>query len=248
MTSLRTLRLPLIFGIIGAILAGCSAPPVAQGINDPYEVRNRARFENLLKIDRAVLRPVASAYGQIVPEPVQIIATNATNNLALPSSVVNDLLQANVGDAVVNTFRFAFNSTIGLLGTLDPASLIGVPARKTNFGETLHVWGATEGAYLVLPIIGPTTQRDAVGNVVDIFTNPLGYVLPTPDRYGLSAGKLLARIGERYRFASTVDSILYDSADPYSQSRLLYLENRRFQLGGTANDDYFDPYDDPYLQ
>lgn len=225
----------------------CSAPQVAQGINDPYEAQNRVRFERAVQSDRVVLRPVANAYGQAVPEPARIVIGNARDNFALPSSVVNNVLQANIGDAVVNGFRFVFNSTIGLAGLLDPASLVGVEARPTDFGETLHVWGAAEGAYLVLPLVGPSTERDAVGKVVDLFTNPLGYVLPEPEVYALPVTGALGRLGDRYRFGSTVDSLLYDSADPYAQARLLYLENRRFQLGGEAEEDYFDPYDDIYL-
>lgn len=233
---------------IAGLLAGCTAAPVTQGINDPYEVQNRKRFEQTIRFDRAVLRPAANAYGQIAPEPARIIVGNVASNLALPSSVVNDVLQGNIGDAFINTARFAFNSTIGLLGTLDPATLLNLHARETDFGETLHVWGVGEGIYLVLPAVGPTTERDAVGKVVDIFTNPLGYVLPTPERFAVPASGVLAGFGDRYKFRSTIDSVLYESADAYGQSRLLYLEKRRFELGGTAQDDYFDPYDDPYAQ
>lgn len=218
-------------------LSACAAPQVAQGVNDPYEAQNRVRFERSVQSDRAFLRPVANAYGEVVPEPARIVIGNAGDNFALPSSVVNNLMQANIGDAVVNAFRFVFNSTIGLAGLLDPASLVGVEARPTDFGETLHVWGAAEGAYLVLPFVGPSTERDAVGRVVDLFTNPLGYVLPEPEVYALPVTGVLGRLGDRYRFGSTVDSVLYDSADPYAQARLLYLQNRRFELGQVSSEE-----------
>lgn len=238
-----------VFGLalLCCAVAACAAPPVARGIHDPYEAQNRKRFERSVAADQAVLRPIAKTYGQVVPEPARIVIGNVGDNLSLPSSVVNNVLQANFGDAIVNGFRFVFNSTVGLAGMFDPASLVGVTARTTDFGETLHVWGVAEGAYLVLPMVGPSTERDAVGKVIDLFTNPLSYVLAEPEIYALPVTGLLGRVGDRYQFGSTVDSLLYDSADPYSQTRLLYLENRRFQLGGQTEDDYFDPYEDIYL-
>lgn len=233
---------------VGMLLSACTATPVAQGIHDPYEVQNRKRFEKAVKADRAVVRPVSQAYGTVVPAPARAIVGNVASNLSLPSSIVNDLLQAKVDDALSNTARFVFNSTIGLVGMLDPATLIGLHARNSDFGETLHVWGVPEGAYLVVPFVGPSTERDAVGSMVDLFTNPLSYVLPTPERFAVPVSGGLSRLDDRYRFANTVDSILYDSADAYTQSRLLYLEKRRFELGGSTQEDYFDPYDDPYTQ
>ncbi len=242
------LRTVLLAAFVAGVVSACTPAPVAQGINDPYEVQNRQRFERTVRSDRKLLRPAASAYGEVVPDPVRQVVSNFAGNLSLPSSIVNDLMQANVEDAIVNTFRFAFNSTIGLGGTLDPASLLEVHARETDFGETLHIWGVAEGAYLVVPFVGPSTERDAVGKVVDLFTNPLSYVVPTPERFALPVSGALDRLESRYRFRTTIDSLLYESADPYSQSRLLYLENRRFDLGGDGQEDYFDPYDDPYAQ
>ncbi len=242
------MRAGVCLACLGMGLSGCSPAPVARGISDPYEAENRKRFERSVQSDRMVLRPVAHAYGEVVPAPFQQIIANFADNLSLPSSIVNDLLQANIGDAVVNTFRFAFNSTIGLGGTMDPATIIGVDARETDFGETLHVWGVQEGAYLVVPFVGPSTERDAVGTVVDLFTNPLKYVVPTPEVYAIPVSGALDTLGTRYRFTGTVDSVLYDSADPYSQARLVYLENRRFQLGGDAEEDYSDLYGNLYSE
>ena len=242
------LRTGLILACFGVVLSACTPAPVAQGHNDPYEVANRKRFERAVQSDRKMLRPVAHAYGEVVPAPLRQIVSNVSANLSLPSSIVNNILQANVEDAIVNTFRFAFNSTIGLGGTLDPASLLEVHARESDFGETLHHWGVSEGAYLVVPLVGPSTERDAVGKVVDLFTNPLSYVVPTPESYAMPVSGALDKLGSRYRFSTTVDSVLYDSADAYSQSRLLYLENRRFTLGGGAEDDYFDPYENTYSE
>jgi phospholipid-binding lipoprotein MlaA len=119
-------------------------------------------------------------------------------------------------------------------------------ATDTDFGETLHVWGAREGAYVELPVLGPSTERDTWGMVVDVFTNPLTYVLESPENYYGTVASVSSGLSNRGRYAATIDSILYDSADSYAQARSLYLQNRRFELGGSGGDAYLDPYDDPY--
>ena len=227
-------------------LAGCAQAPVADGFSDPYEEKNRKRFERTIKVDRAVLRPVAFAYGESVPEPVRRRVSNFSANLGVPGSFVNDVLQANVDDAAHNFMRFLINTTIGIGGIFDPATSFGLTARDADFGETMHVWGIAEGHYVVLPLLGPSTQRDAVGSVVDLFTNPLGYVIPTPERYAMPATGTLSKLGERYRFDATIESILHDTADPYAQARLLHLESRRFALGGEQVEESYDDYEDFY--
>jgi phospholipid-binding lipoprotein MlaA len=120
---------------------------------------------------------------------------------------------------------------------------MGVAGKKTDFGETLHVWGVGEGYYLELPLLGPSTARDALGEVVDSVINPIGVLLPKPERYVGTLAKVASKIGDRARYSETVDSVLYDSADGYAQARLLYLQNRRYELGQTAGeDDFEDPY------
>lgn len=250
----RMTRLPfptiriLSAAVVVALTACTTSPDVSEGINDPYEAQNRARFDKSIAFDRKVLRPVATAYGESVPEPARRGISNFAGNFRLPGYVVNDLLQGNIDDAAHNATRFLFNTTIGLLGVLDPMSSAGLTERPSDFGETLHVWGAPQGAYLVLPVVGPSTERDAVGTVVDLFTNPLSFGLPRPERYAGVLTAIPSKIDDRYRFATTVDSILHESADPYAAARILYLENRRFALGIAEEDTVFDPYEDPYAQ
>lgn len=233
------------FVAAAVFLTACAATETAQGINDPFETQNRARHEFNKSIDQALLRPVAKGYGSGVPQPVKVGIGNVARNLGTPADVVNDLLQGQIEDAFVNSIRFGLNSTFGLAGLIDVASDFKLHPRKTDFGETLHVWGAPEGAYLELPILGPSTQRDAVGKVVDLFTNPLNYVIPSPERYAVPLSGAIARVGERDEYGDLVDSILYESADSYAQSRLIYLDNRRFSLNGTGgNSDDVDPYED----
>ena len=217
---------------------------MTQGISDPHEAQNRAVHRFNLALDKNVLRPVATSANRVVPDPVEQGVVNFAGNLELPGTVVNNVLQLRLGKAVENTLRFAINSTIGIGGLFDPATAAGVLGKPTDFGETLHIWGVTEGNYFELPFFGPSTDRDALGKVVDIALDPLKLVLPKGSKLPLMA-KVAAKIAVRGRYSATVDSILYDSADSYAQARLLYLQNRRFDLGQAPSDESFE---DPYAQ
>jgi len=216
---------------------------------DPFEAENRKVHEFNKSLDRALLRPAGKGYTAVVPEDVQTLVGRFANNLAIPGSVVNNILTGNMRAATQDFYRFAVNTTLGLGGVFDPATELNMPAESdADFGQTLHAWGVPAGAYMELPGLGPSTERDAVGTFVDLFTNPLDYVLPSPEQEYVTGTSVVARVGDRGRFAETIDSILYESADSYAQSRSLYLQNRNFELGETGNDAYLDPYDDPYDQ
>lgn len=227
-------------------LTACAAPPPSAEINDPNEAQNRKVHAFNRELDRALVRPAAGAYGAILPAPVKQGVANFAANLDLPGDVLNNALQARPENAIHNTFRFVINSTVGIGGLFDPASKLGLYHRKTDFGETLHVWGVPEGQYEELPALGPSTSRDTLGMVVDIVMNPVSKVLPTPESYYATAAKFGSKLGDRSRYSDTIDSVLYESADSYAQTRLLYLQNRRFELGQQAGgeDDFIDPYED----
>lgn len=237
-------------GLAGALaLAGCATPPAPQGVNDPHEVENRQMHAFNVAADTHVLKPLSRAFGKPGGGAVQQNVANFAGNLDLPGDVVNNVLQFRLGKAVENTLRFAINTTVGIGGVFDPATAMGVAGKKTDFGETLHVWGVDEGYYLELPLLGPSTARDALGEVVDYAMDPVGHLLQPPESYVATAAKLASKFGDRARYSETVDSILYDSADGYAQARLLYLQNRRYELGQTTGDDSFvDPYEDPYAE
>ena len=239
---LRTASVPALLFAITA----CTAPEPGAEFNDPFEEQNRAVHAENVAIDRTFFSGGKPDKKPILPQPVAEGLGNVADNLSMPGAVVNSVLQGRPEPAFRNTFRFVINSTVGLAGIFDPATAMGIDAEDTDFGETLHVWGASEGAYLVLPLAGPTTERDLAGKIVDAFLDPVGAVVGEPETYYIAAAKLGGKIADRQRFGDTVDSILYESADSYAQMRLIYLQNRNFELGIEA--DVFDPYEDPYGQ
>ncbi|MDT8329144.1 MAG: VacJ family lipoprotein [Roseovarius sp.] len=243
------------------LLAACADPGPSYNPEtpfDPYERQNRAVHNFNTGLDRAVVRPVASGYTDVVPDDIENAIVRFSVNLSLPSDIINNMLQLNMRSAFEDAARLAVNTTVGLGGLFDPASEMGMKAgSNTDFGETLHVWGAREGAYVELPVLGPSTERDTWGMAVDLFTNPLTYLLNPPESLAGTAAGVSAGLSKREKFGDTIDSILYESADSYAQSRSLYLQNRRFELGGTSGNTYIDPYgvpatsgslEDPYDQ
>lgn len=261
-----TLLQRLVTGLPGFALCialtacGPASLPPGDSIIDADEAQNRAVHRFNLALDRSLVGPASRGYGSTVPQPVRQGVDNFASNLAQPSYVLNNILQFRLGQATHNTLRFVVNSTVGLGGLLDPATAIGLDARETDFGETLHIYGAPEGDFVMLPVFGPSTTRDTVGLVVDIATNPVRHILPAPESRYVTTAEVLDRFGDRYEVADTIESILYESTDSYAQLRSLYLQNRRFELGGpvlsfdpagpggaNSADPYSDPYADPYI-
>ena len=211
---------------------------------DPYERFNRKTHAFNLAIDKSVLRPISVAYYETLGRNVGILVSNFSSNLSTPLTVVNNVLQADIENAVKNTSNFVINSTIGFGGIAKPAENIGIIGNKTKFGDTLHHWGVREGAYVVLPFLGPSTSRDTAAIFVDRLINPVGQFVPSKTRIYFVPVNALKFVGDRGRLASTIDSVLYDSADSYAQTRIIYLQRRRYELRDQQEDYYFDPYAD----
>ena len=230
-----------------ATVAACAsdAPRSLQpdGIYDPYEPQNRRVHAFNRGLDRAIVRPAAVGYSSVLPDEIEDSVSNFARNLGEPSVVVNSVLQGDFRGAGISTVRFLTNSVVGFLGLFDVASDFNVPQHDTDFGETLFVWGVGEGAYIELPVLGPSTARNATGKVVDLFTNPLSYTVDSPEQYYGTAASVASGLSTRGRFSDTVDSILYESADSYSQARLIWLQNRRFALGDTGAASEIDPFE-----
>ncbi len=236
----------IVASAVFALLAACSVAPEGVSTHDPYENVNRKVHDFNVGLDRVVLRP-ASQVTSALPHQVTDRVVDFSDNLALPGMIVNGVLQGDFEGAGTNTVRFIVNTIIGLGGLFDPADRAGIYEESTDFGETLAVWGAPEGAFVMLPVLGPSTERDAVGEVVDIVFDPLGFILPTEVQPYATGAKIGEKIVTRGNFGSTVDSVLYESADSYAQTRGFYLDNRRYDLGVVVEDNYLDPYADPYF-
>lgn len=230
---------------VTAILAACSADRGAEGINDPYEPMNRKIHAFNRGLDARVVKPLGAGMAGEGDDGLGSHALEAVgnfgSNLALPGKAANHLLQGRPAPAVRTSFRFLVNSTLGLAGFLDPAGKdFALPEEDTDFGETLAVWGMGEGAYLELPLIGASTTRDAAGRVVDLVLDPMRGWL-NRDQYLIGMGaRVASKAGERGRFGDSVDSILHESADSYAQTRLIWLQHRRHELGEEG--EHIDPY------
>jgi len=250
---MRLMQRPVIAAfvlILAGLLSACATQTAEQRasgeIFDPYEQTNRKIHDFNKVIDKNLFRPASTGYVSFIPEPMVISFTNFSENLSLPSDVVDALLQGDLKTAGNGVVRFVINTTVGFAGLADPATDFQIPQVDTDFGETLHVWGYGEGPIVELPFYGTTSRRDAVGVVANFFTNPLTFAPTRPvENIGVWA-ELLERMGDRGNFSDTVDSILYESADSYAQSRIIYLQNRRFELAGDDPDSYLEAYDDPY--
>ena len=233
--------------MVGLAVTGCTPTPAnhpSGEVFDPYEDQNRQTHAFNRALDRNFVRPAGKGYSGFIPDDVENMIGRFAFNLSIPGAVVNNILQGNMKGATEDTYRFVVNTTIGLGGLFDTATELNMPqATDADFGQTLHVWGVREGAYLELPLIGPSTERAAAGKVVDIFTNPLSYVLDDPENYAIPVTSAASGLSDRGRYADTIDSILYESADSYAQARSLYNQNRRFKLGGGSGGALEDPYD-----
>lgn len=231
-----------------AALAACAKPPPGhppEEAYDPYEERNRAIHEFNRGLDRNLVRPVGVTYSEFLPDDIETPLGRLAGNLSIPADILNNILQLEMVSATENFYRFLVNSTLGVGGLFDPATELGMPDRNTTkFGTTLHYWGVREGAYIELPFVGPSNERDTAGFFVDLVINPLNYVLNEPWNYVSTIAVGADALAQRGRFADTIDSILYESADSYAQSKTLYIQNRRFELDGGAASGFDDPYDE----
>jgi phospholipid-binding lipoprotein MlaA len=217
-----------------AALSGCATDPSGQ--NDPYEKTNRSIFAFDQAIDHAVARPVAVFYNHAIPQFFRDRIHYALYNLDLPVTFGNDVLQGEVKRGAQTVGRFTVNSTLGIGGLWDIASKMGIPDHTEDFGQTLAVWGAGEGPYLVLPGVGPAPPRDAAGHVVDLFMDPLAYIRYHGQwtfgwvRTGLGVLDLRARNVE------TLDQIERTSVDYYATQRSLYRQYRNSEIRNGAPD------------
>ena len=233
-----TFRATLMVAVAGVCLlaAGCATKPdptdeaavqAYNEANDPLEPMNRYFFEVNQFLDEILLKPFAGWYHLALPDPAEDGVRNFLRNLKSPVYLANDLFQGEWDRAGTTAARFVINSTIGIGGIIDVASMMDLKYHEEDFGQTLAVYGTGEGPYLHLPIIGPSNPRDATGRLVDYALDPLtwvGYIYDVSYINTARAG--LDAIDTRARNLEAIDELKKGSVDFYATVRSLYRQRR----------------------
>lgn len=187
--------------------------------NDPLEPMNRTFSEMNRFFRRAFLDPLVTGYQAVTPKEMQASISNAVSNLTEPVTAVSSLLQGDANNAATATERFVVNSTVGLGGTRDPATGMGLKQRREDLGQAMGADGIAPGPHLVLPLLGPSNARDAVGDAVTALTSPL---------------PLAASVGSDFVEYSdnrnTIESIDRNALDPYLAEKAAYEQHRRYEV------------------
>ena len=217
----------LVLLFAGLALTGCASLPSGKpDPRDPWERFNRSTFKFNDALDRAIARPVAKAYVKVTPKIVRTGVSNWFNNLGTVPTIINDTLQGKFRMAGHDTARFLLNSTLGLGGLFDPASAAGLEYNNEDLGQTLGKWGVKSGPHLMLPILGPSTARDAFSRAADTFMEPVWYLEDDSTRYLI---RLVDLLDQRASLLE-LDSQLGRAYDPYAFVRNAWLQRREYQV------------------
>jgi phospholipid-binding lipoprotein MlaA len=219
-------------------LSACATPPTDpaaraefERTNDPLEPLNREIFNFNLFVDRIALKPVAETYVAVVPEFGRDAIRHFLDNLGEPLIFANNLLQGEWKRAHDTFARFLMNSTFGLGGVMDLASKNGLEKQTGDFGQTLYSWGVPDGPYLVLPILGPSDPRDAVGKGVDGYFDPWNWWASNVYYWWVSVPRGgVDGIDQRARNIDTFDELQRNAIDFYAELRSLYRQHRASEL------------------
>ena len=205
-------------------------------VKDCFEKINRATFAFNMALDKVLFRPVATGYRKL-PSPIRTGTSNALNNLSNLVTIPNNILQGDLKAAGNNTIRLIINTTIGIVGIFDPADVLGFEKlEKEDFGQTFGAMGIGEGCYLVLPVIGPSTVRDAVGSLVTMSGGDAWYnvTVRNDTQYFKESdyyySKLTEGVDFRAKNLESFDSLEKTSLDLYASVRSLYLQDRRKKI------------------
>jgi phospholipid-binding lipoprotein MlaA len=208
-------------------LGGCATLPSGKtDPRDPWERFNRSTFKFNDALDRAIAKPVAKAYVKVTPRVLRTGVSNVFNNLETVPTVINDALQGKFRQAGHDSARFLLNSTLGLGGLFDPASAAGLESNDEDLGQTFGKWGVKSGPYLVLPILGPSSVRDAFARTVDTYLEPVWYLEDDSTRYIIRAVDLL----DQRASLLDLDAQLERSYDRYAFVRNAWLQRREYQV------------------
>jgi len=240
-----------LFAQMGSLSAGTTGSEELKGsesgnsAKECFEGVSRAMFKLNYGLDKVIFQPVAKGY-RALPSPVRKATGNITNNLRSLLTVSNNVLQGNLKRAGTTTGRFLINTTVGVFGIFDPAAHLGLEDQgKEDFGQTLGVWGTNSGCYFVLPILGPTTTRDAVGLVGNLIIDPVYQITHNTEiRNGVVGnGNYSEHNYYYYRSTGAVDfrakniesfeSLEKNSIDLYASIKSLYLQSRKQKIANS---------------
>ena len=212
------------------VLCGCATLPPGsrRDPRDPWERLNRTSYKVNDVLDRHIVKPVAKAYAK-APQPLRTGLGNFWDNLDYPVTITNDLLQGQIKAFVSDIARFVFNSTFGIAGFIDVASMgNGLPKNSRDFGQTMGKWGVPPGPYIMVPVFGPYTVRDGIGaSTVDTLANPRTYT-----NFWVATGLWAAEGVDHRSRILYLDPMIQSAYDPYGFVRNAYLQNRDFMIHG----------------
>jgi phospholipid-binding lipoprotein MlaA len=235
---MRNKSLAMVAIFFSGLVSGLAAIP-AFADDDRFENLNRKVFYVNDRLDHYALRPAAVTYEKLMPNPLEKGVENIFSNLDEVTNVLNDLLQGKFSQAAHDSGRFLLNTTIGIGGIFDVAKRAGLEKSDgEDFGQTLAVWGVGEGPYLMLPLIGPSTLRDAPSKFVDSITSPFSYVDDVRTRNTARGVDLLAKRAGLLE----IDRVI--SGDKYLFVRDVYLQRSRYLVNDGAIEDDFGDFED----
>ena len=216
----------------------------ANATGECFEKTSKAIFKFNMALDGAVIEPIAKAYNKL-PQPIKNGASNFTSNIATMLSIPNHIFQGNFNEAGDATASFLINSTIGIIGLANPAKKLGLKAQKEDVGQTLGSYGVGPGCYLVLPLFGPSSVRDAFGMVADTFVDPFAHItLREKELLGVSGSKFdylsvkgATAVDFRADNVNNINNLEKNSIDLYSAYKSLYLQNRENKINNSNEAD-----------
>jgi len=194
--------------------------------NDPFEPLNRTIFKFNDALDQGILRPTAITYKNSVPDPIRSGVSNILKWLQGPTIITNDIMQGNLKQAQSDSMRFFINTTS--FGLIDAAADFDMKYRKEDFGQTLGLYGIPAGPYIMLPFLGPSSVRDAVGRIVDHFLNPFSHIGSLNARLPYTASKnIVSAVNFRAENFDQIDDLRSSSLDAYAKVRTIYRQQRQ---------------------
>ncbi len=217
--------------------------PNAKSAEECFEGTSRAIFKFNMAVDEAVIEPLAKGYNKL-PAPIKTGTSNFTSNIGTLLSIPNNILQGNLKQFGHSVGSFVINTSVGILGLLNPAEKIGLKPHKEDVGQTLGSYGIGTGCYFVLPILGPTTARDSLGMLADTFVDPFAHVTLRENELFSTSGntldyfsvKSVTAVDFRSDNDKNFQSLEKNSLDLYSSMKSLYLQDRENKIKNSFND------------